>query len=448
MNETLITLQDAIAQGARDPAALMQDTLAGLEAQGRALNAVVATTPAEAAAELAALSADPGPRGSLWGLSLAHKDMFDRAGQPTGCGSRVSDPTPAKRSAPVLDHLRRAGALNLGRLHMAEWALGLTGHNDHLGRCLNPLDTARITGGSSSGSAAVVAAGIVPAALGSDTGGSIRVPAAMCGIVGLKPTIDRVSTEGCMPLAPSLDVIGPLARSVRDAARVFDVILGHTHGTGPHETAASTDAGAVTIALPRGYFFDDLAPEIAAAHDGWIAALRERGVTFTRTACDEADELARLNGVVLGYEAARTHRDRLRDAPETFGTQVRARLVAGQAVTEAQYRAALDARAGWVARFDEVWLAGADVLATPILRGPVPTAAETEAETPERIATILGEIGRAVRPFSYLGVPGLSLPIGRDGRGMPVALQLVARPGAEARLLQIGALIEASRPKG
>ena len=444
MQGTLISLHENIRSGAIDPRDALDTALAAARTRGAELNCVVEVTADLAWAELNALEADKtAPRGLLWGVPLAHKDMFDRADALCEWGASITAGQQSGATATVLSRLAAAGSVNIARLHMAEFAMGLSGHNDHLGRCLNPHDPTRITGGSSSGSAAAVAAGIVTAALGSDTGGSIRVPAGLCGVVGLKPTHGMVPMDGVMPLAPSLDCVGPIARSVTDAARVFDVILGlAVTDPGPHERALWDLPGVCSVALPARFFWDDLTPSVAAALDGWRRAMEAARWRFLEVQLDDPGVLGALNMTVLGHEAAATHRERLATQRHMFGRQVLARLEAGERVTQAEYDAAIAARPGHLRRFVDQALGAADVVALPVLRCETFRGEQGGGEDAATIARVLGEIGHTMRPISYLGLPALALPVGRDGNGMPVAIQLVGRPGSEARLLQAGLAVE------
>jgi len=422
--------------------ASLDRAIAAAREEGSRLNCVVAVTEEAARGERRALEGRD-PAGLLFGAPLAHKDMFDRAGQPSGWGSPRLAGRPAEHTAPVLRRLQQAGALNMARLHMAELALGPTGHNHHLGRCLNPLAPERISGGSSSGSAAAVAAGIVAGSLGSDTGGSIRIPAAACGIVGLKPGLGRVDMTGCMPLAPSLDCIGPLARHVADCARLFDVIAdGATDQPGPAERALAEPVDGLRVAWPQRYYQEGVEASVAGALEAWRGEMERAGWRFRGADLPDQDDAAACNTLVLGFEGAATHADAMGRHPERFGPQVWMRLSAGAAVDPAHYRAIIDARPARQAAFLAAAFGEAEIVATPLFRMPTPTALETEDDDPERVAAILGEISRNTRPASFLGLPALVLPIGRDRNGMPVAVQLIGRPGGEARLLQAGLAIE------
>jgi len=384
--------------------------------------------------------------GLLHGVPLAHKDMFYRTGRVVTCGSQIRRNWRADRTATVLARLDAAGALNLGRLNLAEFAFSPTGHNVHYGDCCNPWNPAYITGGSSSGSAATVAAGIVYGALGSDTGGSIRLPAALCGISGLKPTYGRVSRAGAMPLSQSLDHLGPLARSVADCALMLQAIAGYDPADPTASSRAVPDLRAALggridgwrIGLPDGYFDRDLAPAIAAALDEAAKAFVALGARLVRVHIPPLDAINAAGTVLMWSEAASAHHAWLVDRPDEYGAQVRSRLEHGAAITALEYQRALKLRGPALDDFCRQVFAGCDVLLAPSHAQPVPTRAETDLADRPEAAAVLGSLTRLTRPFNFLGLPTVSLPAGFDGNGLPIGLQLVGRPWSEATLCTAG----------
>lgn len=400
------------------------------------LNAFLAVDAAEvlAAARTADAEADAGRlRGPLHGVPLAHKDMFHRAGKICTCGSRIRRDFRPTHTATVLDRLDSAGALTLGTLHMAEFAMGPTGHNAHLGRCRNPWNPDRITGGSSSGSGAAVAARLAFGALGSDTGGSVRLPAALCGVVGLKPTQGLVPVDGVMPLSESLDCVGPLARSSRDVATLLSVITGRTgYGEGIAEGVEGLRLG-----IPRDFYYDGLDPAVAAALDEARRVLERAGARFVAVDIPDHSAFSDLANLVFTPEAAALHLPWLRDRPEDYGPQVRARLLQGLAVPATAHLQAKQLRALHLQAMLDGPFAQCDALFVPATRGRVPTAAETDVEAGPAMAAVVGGIAALTRPVSYLGLPALVTPAGFDADGLPIALQLIGRPFAEATLLRI-----------
>jgi len=393
----------------------------------------------------------------LHGIPLGHKDMFYRTGEVCTCGSKIRADFVPDYTATVLARLDAAGALDLGRLNMAEFAMGPTGHNDHFGRCRNPWNLDYISGGSSSGSGAAVAAGLVFGALGSDTGGSVRLPAAACGIVGIKPTFGRVSRYGCMPLSHSLDCIGVLARNVGDCARLFSVIA----GADPHDAMSASVAtrdyersldeaaqpgalAGVTVGIPDRHYYEGVDHEVGALLAASRAVLEARGARIVDVKIGDHGAISDLSSAMLWSEALDLHLPWLRERPQDYAAQTRARLLVGLGVPAALYLGAVRARA----RLLEELLRGAfstcDVLHVPVLKRSVPTAAETDVGGSAAMSQVLGEIVANTRPLNYLGLPALSVPIGFTGNGLPQAMQLVARPFHEHLLFRIGAAYEAA----
>ena len=377
-----------------------------------------------------------GARGALAGIPLAHKDMFYRAGRVSNCGSRIRKGWLAETTAAVLERLDAAGAADIGTLNMAEFAYGPTGHNEHWGDCCNPWKPEHITGGSSSGSGAAVAARLVFAALGSDTGGSIRVPAAACGITGLKTTWGRVSRHGALPLSHSLDTIGPLARSAEDCALVFQAIAGHdARDPVTSRAPVELDLGRrdLKVVVSSRWVERNAHPEVAAAV---LAAAR-----FFKAKEVEAPEFDLLSAhclTVMQAEASAQHAQWMRSRSQDYSSAVRVRLEAGYAIPAAQYLESLRLRTLWLERFTTGTLADADIYLCPAVPVPIPTREETGPRGGPEMPKRLAEVTRLTRWVNYLGVPALVVPCGFDSRGLPIGLQLVALPFAESTLLAAG----------
>ena len=377
-----------------------------------------------------------GKSGALAGIPLAHKDMFYRAGRVSNCGSKIRKGWVASQTAAALERLDAAGAADIGTLNMAEFAYGPTGHNEHWGDCCNPWKPEHITGGSSSGSGAAVAARLVFGALGSDTGGSVRVPAAACGITGLKTTWGRVSRHGAMPLSHSLDTIGPLARSAEDCALIFQAIAGHD------------DRDAITSRAPVNVDLGGPAPKVAVS-SAWIERNAHPEVTaavlaaarFFQAQEVEPPDFEVLSAhclTVMQAEASAQHAQWMRTRSQDYSSAVRVRLEAGYAVPAAQYLEALRLRTLWLERFTATTLAGADIYLCPAVPVPIPTREETGPRGGPEMPQRLAQVTRLTRWVNYLGVPALVMPCGFDSRGLPIGVQLVARPFAEATLLAAG----------
>ncbi len=389
--------------------------------------------------------------GSLHGVPLAHKDMYYMAGRVTDCGSAVRRGFVPAITATVHRRMAAAGAVNIGRLNMTEFALGPTGHNAIWGDCRNPWNTAYIPGGSSSGSGAAVAARIVFASLGSDTGGSTRLPASVNGLVGLKPTYSLISRYGSMGLSFSIDTPGPVARTVADLARLLQVLAGvdpldptTSQRTVPdYEAALKGGIRSQRIGVPTNYFGEQVAPDVQVALDAALAVLRDCGATIVPVEVPLAEHLAELSRAVLYPEAATLHNHWLRTRPQDYSPQVRVRAATGLAIPAAVYLEAVQIRPRVLRHFVERVFAACDVLFTPTLAIPVPTLDETRVGGGETLWRIIGQLVRCTAPFNYLGVPALSVPCGFDANGLPVGFQLVGRPFSEARLLRVAAAYQA-----
>jgi aspartyl-tRNA(Asn)/glutamyl-tRNA(Gln) amidotransferase subunit A len=458
--QTLREAATAIARGTLRAEALLEACLDRVARAQPKLNCFIRLTTDTA--RQAARAADAAVKARrtlapLHGIPLAHKDMFYRAGEVCSCGSKIRADFLPDRTATVLARLDAAGALDLGRLNMAEFAMGPTGHNDHFGRCRNPWNLDYISGGSSSGSGAVVAAGLVFGALGSDTGGSVRLPAAACGIVGIKPTFGRVSRYGCMPLSHSLDCIGVLARSVGDCARLFSVIAGADvhdamsaavaapdYERGLDEASQPGALGGVTVGIPDRHYYEGVNDEVGTLLAASRAVLEARGAKIVDVEIGDHGAISDLSSAVLWSEALDLHLPWLRARPQDYAAQTRARLLVGLGVPAALYLGAVRARTRLLEELLRGALAKCDVLHVPVLKRSVPTAAETDVGGSAAMGDVLGQIVANTRPLNYLGLPALSVPIGFTGNGLPQAMQLVARPFREHLLFRIGAAYEAA----
>jgi aspartyl-tRNA(Asn)/glutamyl-tRNA(Gln) amidotransferase subunit A len=385
-------------------------------------------------------------RGPLHGVPMAHKDMYYRSGVVSSCGSKITRERPAPATATVLQRLDAAGAIQFGVLNMAEFAFGPTGHNWHYGHCRNPWNPERLTGGSSSGSGAAVAARASFAALGSDTGGSIRLPAALCGVSGIKPTYARVSRAGAMPLSFSLDTVGPLTRTVEDAALFLQVIAGHDPADPTSDSRPVPDWGSqlerpiagLRIGRPRAYFYDGCDREIAAVMDASLETFRQLGATVVDVDMPDLDACNAAGALVSGAEAAAYHGRWLRSRAHDYSDQVRGRLLQGLAVPATAYIDGLRMRAAALSAFCEKVFSSVDLLHAPVVSFPTPTIAETDLGWSERAAQLLSRLTRLTRPGNYLGLPTVSANAGFTGEGMPVGMQLIARPFDEATALRAG----------
>ena len=371
-------------------------------------------------------------RGPLHGVPMAHKDMYYRHDVVSTCGSKILRDAPATATARVLEHLDAAGAIQIGVLNMAEFAMGPTGHNWHYGHCRNPWAPERITGGSSSGSAAAVAARAAFAALGSDTGGSVRLPAAFCGLAGVRPTHGRVSVANILPLCPSLDTVGPLTRTVEDAALILEVIA-----PGFVSNLEKPIAG-MRIGRPRQLFYEGCDAEIAAAMEASLDIFRRLGAAVVDIDLPDFSAWNAAAAVVHSAEANPFHDEWFRTRPQDYSPQVRERLEKGRPVLALDYLKALQARGPAIAAFCDAVFSKVDLVHGPVVSFPTPTIAETDISTGEPAAHMLGRFVRLTRPISYLGLPVVCANAGFTKAGMPIGMQLIAPPLDEATALQAG----------
>ena len=450
--EDLTAIADAIAARRITSVEATEACLARIEAWQPRTNAFLRVYREKALAQAKAMDAELAAgrsRGPLHGVPMAHKDMYYRKGELSTGGSAIRRDWTAPVTATVLGKLDAAGVVELGFLNMAEFAAGPTGHNVHHGHCRNPWDASRVTGGSSSGSGASVAARMVYGALGSDTGGSIRLPAAACGVVGMKATYGRVSRAGAVARSWSLDHVGPLTRTVRDNARMLSVIAGHdpddstTSEKPVPDYEALLDGGVaglrIGLALPKEGLAP-LDPQIGAAVQAAADALGRLGAKVSTVTLPDFTALYRAAEVMVKCEAAAMHRPWMEKTPELYANQVRTRMEAGFFIPATQYIDALRLRAHFVAEFLSTAMDGVDAVLLPAIPFPLPTIEETDTETkggPAVLKMVAGFTG-LTRPFNTLGIPALSVPCGFDVNGAPIGLQLVGRPFDEAMLYRIG----------
>jgi aspartyl-tRNA(Asn)/glutamyl-tRNA(Gln) amidotransferase subunit A len=385
-------------------------------------------------------------RGPLHGVPMAHKDMYYREGAISSCGSKIKRDLPAPSTATALKRLDAAGAIQFGVLNMAEFAYGPTGHNYHLGHCRNPWNPAHITGGSSSGSGASVAARASFAALGSDTGGSIRLPATFCGLSGIKPTWGRVSRHGAMPLSFSMDTVGPLARTVEDCAQ----ILGAIAGADPLDPTASQrpvpdymaqlarPLKGLRVGKPKRYFCVDIDAEIDALMQASLEVYRRLGAEVVEVDLPDIEPWNAAAIIVIAAEAAAAHGHWMRTRPQDYSDQVRARLELGLAVPATTYLDGLRLRGVALQAFSDGVFSKVDLLHAPSVGFQTPTIAATDIGGGESMARVLNSITRLTRPANFLGLPSLSVPVGFAASGLPTAMQLIGRPFDEATLFAAG----------
>lgn len=428
--------------------AIMAATLDRIRALDPDLNCFTTHLPETALAEAIALDQrlaageDPGP---LAGVPFAVKDLFAIAGIPTLAGSKINaEQPPAPQDATAVARLKQAGAILVGALNMDEYAYGFVTENAHYGPTRNPHDRHRIAGGSSGGSAAAVAAGLVPLSLGSDTNGSIRVPAALCGIWGLKPTYGRLSRAGVFPFCHSLDHIGPLARSVRDLAVAFDCLQGPdaadpvctSRPAEPCLPQLSLGIAGLRIAVAAGYFQEKAEAQVLAALDQVAHALgASRSVTLPET--HRARAAAYL---ITATEGANLHRENLRQRPQDFDPATRDRFLAGLLVPGDWYLQAQRFRQ-WYRDQIRALFQTVDLILAPTTPCPAPLIGQTIMVLDGEAMPVRPNLGLFTQPLSFIGLPIISVPIIQPGQ-LPVGVQMIAAPYQEGVLFRAAAYLE------
>ena len=449
---TLTSVAQAIAQKKFSSREATQSCLDRITQWQPSLNAFMAIEADTALAAADAADADlakGNKRGVLHGVPLAHKDMYYDAGKVVTCGSQIRRDFVATTTATSLQRLKDAGTVRLGSLQMSEFAYGPTGHNAHYGPVHNPWDLACVTGGSSSGSGSAVAARLTFAALGSDTGGSIRMPAHFCGVTGLKTTVGRISRAGAMPLSQSLDTVGPLARSVEDCALLLGLMAGAdpedpTAITGPVPDYSAATTGSIkglTIGIPSAFYVDDLDSEVAGILEATVAVLKREGATIVQVELPDQRQLTAACQLVLAVEAAAFHKRWMIERPQDYGAQVLMRLQNGLAVPGVSYLEAVRWRGPALSAYLAA-TAGVDAVIAPVAPVAAPTIAESDVGNSPDAEAVIQRLTRFTRPINYLGLPSLAIPSGFTRGGLPVAMQLIGRSFDEAMLLRIGAAFQ------
>ena len=449
---SLTAVVQAIAQKRLSSREVTESCLERIAKWQPRLNAFMAieTDAALAAADTADAQLSKGNhQGALHGVPLAHKDMYYDKGHVVTCGSKIRRDFVATTTSTALQRLKDAGTVRLGSLQMVEFAYGPTGHNVHHGAVHNPFAIDHITGGSSSGSGSAVAARLTFAALGSDTGGSIRMPAHFCGVTGLKTTWGRISRAGAMPLSQSLDTVGPLARTAEDCALLLGLMAGAdpldpTAMAGPvpdYAAAMRQSIKGLRIGVPTAFYVDDLDPEVAKILDETVAVLKREGATIVAVELPDQRQLTAACQLVLAVEAAAYHKRWLIERPGDYGPQVLMRLQNGLAIPGVSYLEAMRWRGPALAAFNAA-VAGVDAVIAPVAPVPAPTIAESDVGNSLGAEAVIQRLTRFTRPINYLGLPSLAIPAGFTGAGLPVGMQLVGRSFDEAMLLRIGAAFQ------
>jgi aspartyl-tRNA(Asn)/glutamyl-tRNA(Gln) amidotransferase subunit A len=439
---TLSEAAELIGKRQLSPVELVEACLRRIGSQDARLKAFITVSREEAlaSAQQAASAISGGNyKGPLHGIPFALKDLFDTAGVRTTAGSRIQAERVPSLDATVTARLKAAGAIFVGKLNMHEFAFGATGVNPHYGAVRNPWDTSRISGGSSSGSAAAVAAGMALGALGTDTGGSIRIPSSLCGITGLKPTFGRVSRRGVVPLSWALDHVGPMARTAADAAAILQVIAGQD----PLDPSSSDEPvpqygrdledprnlRRVRIGVPANFFFDNLDAEVMDALREVVPVFEGLEAELVEVALPLVQEAGPAVSAIMLPEALAYHHRWLAERADDYGDDVRGRLEMGAAFPAVAYVEAQRFRAMMVEQWRENVFDRVDLLLTPATAVPAPSLDEGDLQ-----ATM--SLIRFTNPFNLLGTPAVSLPCGFTSAGLPIGLQIVGRWWEEGTVLR------------
>lgn len=422
---------------------LTQESIRRFKTIGAKFNAVFEVSEEEAllrASELDKKQQNKVALGLLHGVPLAHKDLIARANHQMHVGSKILSNNIATVSAKVNDYLENAGQVNVGSLHMAEFALSPTGFNQHYGHGKNPWNPLYVCGGSSSGSGIAVASRLVFGSIGSDTGGSIRHPSAMCGLTGLKPTNGLVSVEGVFPLSNSLDCVGPMTQSVRDAARLLTVITGNIKN---YEAHLTNPIRGMKIGIPKVYFYENLDPAIEASLQDTISAFKDLNVEFVAVDVPEMSTVNQNMGIVLAYEAFQLHQAWLQQFPNDYADQVKARIEFGKDISPSTYANALSQRSIIQEAFQASWFAHCDAVLVPTIQVQTPAIEATTRGSTTEILTNLFRVTQTTKGINYLSFPALNLPSGFTKEGLPIGVQCIGNVFQEETLLQLGNAFQA-----
>jgi aspartyl-tRNA(Asn)/glutamyl-tRNA(Gln) amidotransferase subunit A len=389
--------------------------------------------------------------GPLHGVPLAHKDTYYRKGRRATCGSMMRRDFVPDRTATTLARLDAAGAVDLGGVNTSDSGCNPFGLNLLVGRARNPWNPDYITGGSSSGSGAAIAARLAFGSMGSDSGGSVRLPAAMCGVVGLKPTDGRISRFGIMPLSYTLDCPGPVARTAADCARITGAVAGQDPldpKTSPepvpdYEATLDRHIGGRRIGVASNYFSEGVAEDVKAAVERSLEVFRELGAEIVEIPVPDPAPMDVLGNVIVFAEGARVHERWLRERAEDYTPVTRWALEFGLALSATRYLEALTYRGKALQAFLEQVFTRVDAFHTPVMPGPVPSMAEVEVYLQNRGQLPL-DLARNTKPATYMGLPALSVPCGFSQNGLPVGFQLMGPPFSEALLFNLAHLYQSA----
>jgi aspartyl-tRNA(Asn)/glutamyl-tRNA(Gln) amidotransferase subunit A len=456
LNLPITTLSNLVRTGEVSPVELIESTFAEIDRHNPCLNAFIALCREESfeAAKRAEREIGAGQiRGTLHGIPVAIKDIIHVAGTPTTCGSKFFSVNPSQPDATVAARLKAAGAIIVGKTNLHEFAYGVTSENPHFGATPNPWDTSRVAGGSSGGSAVAVVAGFCAGALGTDTGGSVRIPAAMCGAVGLKPTYGRISVSGVVELAQSLDCVGPICRRVEDAAVMMNALAGYDGGDVHSENRSVPDytealgepVSGMKAGIPQQHCFEDLHPDIENSVADAIEILGTLGVETVELNLPSIPDAHEATLTILMAEASHFHQRRLAENREDFGLDVREILENGQKFSAADYVTAVRSREHSRRQFEQAFET-VDFILTPTAPVPAPLRSMLDTSDGSDSNLIRPRLTQNTRIFNLLGLPAISVPCGFTKEGLPVGLQIVGRWWVEDELLRVAHAYEQATP--
>ena len=435
----ITALAPRVRTGSLTASAMLDACLARIRERDGAINAFI--TVFEESAKTAALEADReiaggSYRGPLHGIPVSVKDLFDVAGVATTAASKVRKHHVAAKDSTIVRRLREAGAVIVGKTNLHEFALGTTNEDSAYGPVHHPLDLDRTPGGSSGGSGAAVADGMCVASVGTDTGGSIRIPSALCGLVGLKPALGELPTDGLVPLSTTMDHAGPMCRSVDDAALLYQVLLG---------TANPAPLGpvghALRLAVPRPYFLAALDADVASVFERACDALRAAQATVADVAIPHASEVPAVYTHIVLPEGAAYHARTLDKRPGDYTTNVRLRLEMGRYIVAEDYVRALKARRILAAEVDAA-LRDHDALILPTVPIVAPKLGVESVRVGSSTDTVRNATLKCTQLFNITGHPAITIPCGANGTGLPVGLQIVGARGNTRALLQVARAVE------
>lgn len=441
--ETISELAAALARRETTSVALTERCLERIASLNSRLNAFITVTGERALA--AALASDQArsaghATSALHGIPLSLKDLIDEAGVVTTAGSRVRTGAVAAADATITTRLRDAGAVLVGKTNLHEFAFGTTNEDSAFGAARHPIDDTRMTGGSSGGSASAVVTGMSMASIGSDTGGSIRIPAAACGVVGLKPGWGEIPDDGVVPLSRQLDHLGPIARTVTDAWLVYETLAGRAPAA--NAVLEARPLAGTRLGLLRGYFAERLDPEVEAVFNAAIETLRRAGATLEPVEIPHAQDISAVYLHLVLADAAAFHAETLDRQPDDYTPNVRIRLEMGRYVLAEDYVRALRGRDVIAGEIDAA-LAGRDALLCPTMPVSAPLLGTTMVAVGNATDPVRSAMLRLTQAFNLGRQPALTVPCGRAvTSGMPVGLQLVGAGGHTCELLAIGLSVE------